>query len=129
MRCTINTWEQFQEEFKKAFLCNNVIYEAKRKLRELKQTGSILVYVQEFTTLTLQIPNLTDEYMLFHFMDGLQSWSRTELERRQIRTIDENITRVEALTDIRHEKTERAKGDEMRDSHDHGGGDRGKGEE
>ena len=58
-RCTINTWEKFQEEFKKAFFPNNIIYEAKRKLKEMKKTGSICAYVQEFTTLTLQIPNLT----------------------------------------------------------------------
>ena len=25
-RCTINTWEKFQEEFKRAFFPNNVIY-------------------------------------------------------------------------------------------------------
>ncbi|XP_049394675.1 uncharacterized protein LOC125858961 [Solanum stenotomum] len=127
--CTINTWEQFREEFKKAFFPNNVIYEAKRKFRELKQTGSIRAYVQEFTTLTLQIPNLTDDDMLFHFMDGLQNWARTELERRQVRTIDEAITQAEALTDFRQEKPDRARGEEMRGSHDHGGGDRGKGEE
>ena len=76
-----NHLRKFQEEFKKTFFPNNVIFEAKRKFRDLKQTGSIHTYVQEFTTLVLQIPNLTDEYMLFHFMDGLQSWGRTECER------------------------------------------------
>ena len=70
--CTINTWEQFHEEFKKAFFPNN-LYEVKRKFLESKQTGIIWVYVKEFTTLTLQIPNLTDEDMLFHFMDRLQN--------------------------------------------------------
>ena len=39
--------------------------------RELKKMGSIRAYVKEFTTLTLQVPILMDEYMLFHFMDGL----------------------------------------------------------
>ena len=73
-------------------LPNNVIYEAKRKFRELKQKRSIHAYVREFTSLTLQIPNLMDEDMLFHFLDGLQSWARTELEWRQIGTIDEAIT-------------------------------------
>ncbi|XP_055835544.1 uncharacterized protein LOC129904040 [Solanum dulcamara] len=73
-RCTINIWEQFRDKFKKAFP-NNVIYEAKCRFRELKQTGSIRAYVKEFTTPTLQIPNLTDEDM-FHFMDGLQHWAR-----------------------------------------------------
>ena len=77
-RCTINTWEQFQEEFKKALFPNNIMYEAKRMFRELKHTGSI----HAFTTLTLQIPNLVDEDMFFHFMNGLQNWARTELERR-----------------------------------------------
>ena len=69
----MNMWELFREEFKKAFFANNVIYEAKLNFRELKQKGSIRAYVREFTTLTLQIPNLTDEDMLFHFLDGLQS--------------------------------------------------------
>ena len=34
--CAMNTWKQFREELKKAFFPNNVIYEAKRKFRELK---------------------------------------------------------------------------------------------
>ena len=77
---------------KEGLLPNNIIYEAKHKFRELKQKGSIRAYVREFTSLTLQIPNLMDEDMLFSFLDGLQSWARTELERRQVGTIDEAIT-------------------------------------
>ena len=69
-RCTIKTREQLQEEFNKAFVPNNVMYESKRKFKELKQMSSIRTYVKEFTTLMLQIPNLMDEKMLFHFMDG-----------------------------------------------------------
>ena len=69
--CTMNTWERFCEEFKKVFFPNNVINEAKFKFRELKQNWSIHAYVREFTSLTLQIPYLTDKDMLFHFLDGL----------------------------------------------------------
>ncbi|XP_015167081.1 uncharacterized protein, partial [Solanum tuberosum] len=127
--CTISTWEQFREEFKKSFFPTNVIYEVKRKFRELKQTGSIRAYVKEFTTLTLQIPNLTDEDMLFHFMDGLQNWAKTELERRQVKTIDEAITQAESLTDYKHERHDKAKGKDARGSHAKGGGDRGRGKE
>lgn len=90
--CAIDTWEQFKGEFKKAFFPNNIIYEAKRKFRELRQTSSVRAYVKEFTTLTLQIPNLTDDDMMFLFMDDLQNWARTELECQQVRTIDEAIT-------------------------------------
>lgn len=54
----------------------------------MKQKGSIRAHVKEFTTLILLISNLTVEDMTFHFMDGLQYWARTELEHRQVRTID-----------------------------------------
>ena len=69
--CTINTWEKFHEEFKKAIFPNNIMYKVKNKFRELKQIGSIRAYVKEFTTLTLQIPNFTEEDKLIHFMDVL----------------------------------------------------------
>lgn len=42
---------------------------------------SIHAYVKDYTTLTLQILNLTDEDMLLHFMDGLKNYANTELER------------------------------------------------
>ncbi|KAH0740382.1 hypothetical protein KY290_033425 [Solanum tuberosum] len=63
------------------------------------------------------------------FLNNVIYEENKELERRQVRTIDEAITQVEALTDFRHEKPDRAEGEEMRGSHDHGGGDRGKVEE
>ena len=116
-------------EFKKAFLPSNVVYEVKRKMRELRQKGSIRVYVQEFTTLTFQIPNLMDDDALFYFMDGLQNWARTELERRQVRTIDDAITQAEALTDFRREKSLSAEEDDEVGSHDDSGDDSGEGEQ
>ncbi|XP_070002084.1 uncharacterized protein [Nicotiana sylvestris] len=74
--CTISTWDQYKAEFKRQVFPNNILYEARRKLRELKQTGSIHNYVREFTTLMLEIPNLTNDDLLFHFMDGLQNWAK-----------------------------------------------------
>lgn len=121
--CSIDTWEQFQTKFKKAFFPNNVIYEANRKFRELKQTGSIRAYMKEFTTLTLSIPNLTNEDMLFHFIDGLQNRSKTELERRQVRTSDEAITQAKGMTNLKHDRHYRDREGETRGSH---GGDRGR---
>lgn len=64
--------------------------------------------------------------MMFHFMDGLQNWARTELEQRQVSTIDEAITQVEALMDLKHDK---GKAQESKGGHDKGGGDQSKGKE
>ena len=85
--------------------------------------------MREFTSLTLQIPNLTDEDMFFHFLDRLLNWSRTEMERRQVGTIDEAITKAEALTDFRQEKSYSAEENDEGGSHDNGGRDRGECEE
>lgn len=64
----------------------------KHKFKKLKQTGSIREYANEFTALTLQIPNLMNEDMMFYFRDDLQNWARMELEHQYVRTIDEAST-------------------------------------
>ena len=79
--------------------------------------------------MTLQIPKLTEDDMLFAFMDGLQNWARTKLERHQVKTIDEAITQAETLTDFKHDRLGKAKGKEARGSQAKGGGDRGRGRE
>lgn len=83
----------------------------------------------EFTTLMLKVPNLTDEDMLFHFMDGLQNWSKTKLEYTQVSTIDEATTQVEALMDFKHEKHDKINGKEARGGHAKGGGYSGRNKE
>ena len=85
--------------------------------------------MREFTTLTFQIPNLRDDDALFYFMDGLQNWARTDLELRQVRTIDDTITQPEALTDFRQEKSFSADEDDEVGSHDDSGEDSREGEE
>ncbi|XP_070029011.1 uncharacterized protein [Nicotiana sylvestris] len=123
----INT--AFKAEFKRQFFPNNVLYEARRKLRELKQTGSIRNYVKEFNTLMLQIPNLTNDDLLFHFMDGLQNCAKKELQHRQVTDIDQAIVEAESLMDFRHDKHDKGNGNESKVNNVKGGGDRGKGKE
>ena len=55
--------------------------------------------------------------------------ARTELERRQVWTIDEAITQAEALIDFRREKSLSAEEDDEVGSHDDSGKDYGEGEE
>lgn len=78
------------------------MHDVNRKFQKLKQTGSIGAYVKQFTTLTLQSPNLIDEYILFHFMDGLPNWDKKELERCQVKTIDKAIKQDDSLMDFKH---------------------------
>ncbi|KAK3013577.1 hypothetical protein RJ639_008756 [Escallonia herrerae] len=45
--CTIDTWDVFKKEIKRQFYPENVTYEARKKLRELKHKSSIHDYVKE----------------------------------------------------------------------------------
>ncbi|CAH9095580.1 unnamed protein product [Cuscuta europaea] len=98
----IDTWDDFKKELKRHFYPENVVFEARKKLRELKQRGTIRDYVKDFTTLMLQIPNLSQEDLLFYFVDGLQSWAKQEVQRRNVQTVDEAIAAAESLMDFQH---------------------------
>ncbi|GKC09182.1 putative retrotransposon gag domain, aspartic peptidase domain protein [Tanacetum coccineum] len=97
---TIDTWAEFVADFKKQFYPENAKNEAKSRLRKLKQSGTIREYVKEFTTLVLEIPELSDQDSLFYFLDGLQGWAKTELERRGVQDLSTAIAHAEALIDF-----------------------------
>ncbi|XP_072083760.1 uncharacterized protein [Arachis hypogaea] len=122
--CNIATWEDFKRELKRQFFPENVVYEARKKLRELKHKSTISDYVKEFTTLTLQIPNLASEDALFFFIDGLQPWAKQELQRRNVKDVDEAIVVAESLTEY-HRGDSKPKSS-SKSSSAKGGGDKGK---
>ena len=73
--CTIKTWENFKKEIKRQFYLEDVAYLARKNMRRLKHTGLIRDYAKEFSSLMLEIPNMTKEDLLFNFMDNLQGWA------------------------------------------------------
>ncbi|GJU48746.1 putative retrotransposon gag domain, aspartic peptidase domain protein [Tanacetum coccineum] len=72
---------RYLKDTAKQFYPENTKNKVKSRLRKLKQSGTIREYVKEFTTLVLEIPELSDQDSLFYFLDGLQGWAKTELER------------------------------------------------
>ena len=74
--CTIETWEVFKREIKRQFYLEDVAYLARKNMRHLKHMGSICHYVKEFSSLMLEIPNMTEEELLFNFIDNLQEWTK-----------------------------------------------------
>nr|GEU37490.1 hypothetical protein [Tanacetum cinerariifolium] len=97
---TINTWAKFMADFKKQFYPKNAKNEANSRLRKLKQSGTIREYVKEFTSLVMEIPELSDQDSLFYFFDGLQRWAKKELERRGVKDLSTTIDHAKALIDF-----------------------------
>ena len=49
----------------------------------------------------LEIPNMSDEELLFNFMDNLQSWAEQELRRRGVQDRTTAMIVAESLVDYR----------------------------
>nr|GEZ87487.1 hypothetical protein [Tanacetum cinerariifolium] len=119
-----NTWKVgFVADFKKQFYPENAKNEAKSRLRKLKQFETIREYVKEFTTLVLEIPELSDQYSLFYFLDGLQGWAKTELEWHRVQDLATVIAHVEALIDFSSRRAS-SKPRDRKVNHEKGGGDK-----
>ena len=85
-KCTIDIWDAFKREIKKQFYPEDVAYLARKNMKHLKHTSSIREYAKEFSMLMLEIPNMSEDGLLFNFMDNLQSWAEQELRRCGVQT-------------------------------------------
>ena len=119
--CTIETWEDFKREIKKQFYPEDMAYMARKNMRRLKHIGSICNYVKEFSSLMLEIPNVTEEELLFNFMDNLQGWMEQELRRRGVQDLATTMALAESLTYYKMGNS--SKVESLEDSHATGRGD------
>ncbi|PWA48529.1 hypothetical protein CTI12_AA489850 [Artemisia annua] len=97
--CDLNTWDQFKIKLRKQFVPHNADSEAKAKLRRLRHTGTISDYIKEFTITLLEIVNVADQNALFYIKDGLKEWARVEIDRRNVKALDEAIATAESIVD------------------------------
>ncbi|KAG1091929.1 hypothetical protein G6F42_019318 [Rhizopus arrhizus] len=65
-------WTHFKAELRAFFKPDNSIAVARDRMRALQQTSSIAQYVQEFMTVKLSIPRMTDEEAVDKFLAGLR---------------------------------------------------------
>ena len=78
---TIDSWEDLKRKLKSQFFPENVKYTARRHLWDLKQTSIIRDYVKKFSTLMLDIRNMSKKDKMFFILKSLNPWARTKLQR------------------------------------------------
>ncbi|XP_070010961.1 uncharacterized protein [Nicotiana sylvestris] len=88
---TLQTWDELKAALRLQFFPENVEYNARRKLRELRHTRSVQEYVREFSALMLNIRDIGDKGKLFAFIEGLKPHARMELQRQQVDTLPKAI--------------------------------------
>lgn len=99
----IATRDEFKGELKKQFYPENAVEIAMRRLRGLRQTGTIRDYVSQYLPLMLEIPDMEESTRLIFFMDGLKDWAEQELRRRKVKTLAEAIAVAESLIEFEKE--------------------------
>ncbi|KAH7845877.1 hypothetical protein Vadar_006951 [Vaccinium darrowii] len=97
----IETWESLKKELKEQFLPCNASWLARESLKRLKHTGTVRDYVKEFSSLMLNIKNMSEEDKLFNFMSGLQNWAQLELRRLGVKDLSSAIAAADGLADFK----------------------------
>ncbi|RVW28399.1 hypothetical protein CK203_106384 [Vitis vinifera] len=87
----------------------DVAYLARKNMKRLKHMSSIREYVKEFSTLMLEIPNMSEEELLFNFMDNLQSWAEQELRRCGIQDLAIVMALAESLVEYKRRDSSKPK--------------------
>ncbi|CAL9005149.1 unnamed protein product [Prunus brigantina] len=105
----LDTWDAFKKDIMLHFYPENAKYEAKEKLRWLKQVGSVKDYVTTFTNLLFEVPSMTDEDKLMYFMSGLQNWAKLELQRRHVQTLSRGHSRSRVSCRVQEDRSRRLK--------------------
>ena len=93
-------------------------------MKHLKHMCLIHEYVKEFSTLILEIPNMSEEKLLFNFMDNLQSLAKQELRRRGVQDLAMTMAVVESLVEYKREDSSKPK-PQSKSNHAKGGEDKG----
>ncbi|XP_040948667.1 uncharacterized protein [Gossypium hirsutum] len=96
----IGTWEEFQGELKKQFYPQHAEKEARAKLRQLTQQGTVRDYVREFSELMLQISDLNEKETFYMFEDGLRMWAKQELRRLGITDLTVAMAEAENFYEV-----------------------------
>lgn len=109
-RPAITTFEALKKELKEQFLPLNASWLARESLRNLRQTGTVRDYVKEFSSLLLDIKNMSDEDKLFNFLAGLKPWAQAELRRQAVKDLPTAVAAADGLVDYKHVGSETEKG-------------------
>ena len=91
-------------------------------MRSLKHTSSIRDYVKGFASLMLDIPNMTEEKLLFNFIDKLQGLTKQELRCLSVQDLATAMAIEESLTNYKKKNSSKMSQDE--DNCSNGGGDK-----
>ena len=83
----MDTQDSLKQELCSQFFLENVEIIARRKLKELRHTGSIRDYVKQFSGLMLDIRDMFEINKVFSFIEGLKLWTEIKLYEHRVQDL------------------------------------------
>lgn len=99
----VDNWDEMQEALREQFKPENSAWIARSQLMNLKQSGRIRDYIKTFTTLMLEIKDMSEADKLFQFMRGLAPWAQQELRRQNGWNLPSAVAAADRLLDFKHD--------------------------
>ncbi|KAL0444519.1 UNVERIFIED_CONTAM: hypothetical protein Slati_2174600 [Sesamum latifolium] len=96
----IDTYAFLRVVIQEQFFPKNIEYNSRQALWKLERTGSVRDYVKAFSTLMVDIRDMSEKDKLFTFIEGLKLWARLELQHQRVTDLGLVIAAVECLTDF-----------------------------
>lgn len=95
----ITSWYNMKKALQTHFSPQDETWEARKKIKFIKQTGSLQTYQQEFSSAALELPHMAEKDKVFNFIIGLKPWARNEVKRQKIKALEEAFAAVDTLVD------------------------------
>ena len=102
------TWEDFQVELKKRFRPEDFQSRIFEQLKQLKQTGSLNDYIDQFTILQNKSENLSELVLISLFKDGLEPSLKEELAYKNPKTLKDAMYRAKRFKESRRSNSNSA---------------------
>ena len=99
-RPRIDMSDKLIKEMRDQFIPSNASWLARDKLKRLRQTCSVREYIKEFTSVMLDIQNMSDEDKLHNFISGMQGWAQNEFRRQNVKDMPGAIADADSLIDF-----------------------------
>jgi len=95
----LTSWDEMKGALQAHFSPQDETWEARMKIKFIKQTGNLQTYQREFASAVLELPDMAERDKVFNFIVGLKPWARNEVKRQRIRTLEEAFAAVDRLVE------------------------------
>lgn len=68
----ITPWDEMKKALQTHFSPQDETWDARMKIKHIKQIGSLQVYQQEFSSAVLELPEMAERDKVFNFIIGLK---------------------------------------------------------